>query len=108
MRMRLAFALSSALLIAGMGVLPACDAEYVDDGGVVEVDAEPPPPQVEVVPPEPYAGAVWVGGRWVWRGHRHEWVRGRYVHPRVGYHYVAHRWERRGTRWHYEPGRWSR
>ncbi len=86
----------------------ACDVAYVDDEGVAEVAVEPPPPQVEVVPAPPYVGAVWIGGRWVWRGGRHAWVGGRYVAPRVGYVYAPHRWERRGAGWRYTPGRWHR
>ena len=100
---------SGLLALTLAASMPAgCEADVYDDGGVVEVDAEPPPPQVEVVPPAPYYGAVWIGGRWVWRGRSHVWVAGRYVRPRVGYVYEPHRWYRYGNRWRYEPGRWRR
>jgi len=105
-RMSWAGGLLALTLAASM---PAgCEADVYDDGGVVEVDQEPPPPQAEVVPVAPYPGAIWIGGSWVWRGGRHEWVGGRYVHPRRGYVYEQHRWSRNGNRWRYEPGRWHR
>jgi pimeloyl-ACP methyl ester carboxylesterase len=96
-----------ALTLAAAGPM-GCEADVYDDGGIVEVDREPPPPQVEVVPAAPYPDAVWIGGRWVWRGGNHVWVAGRYVRPRPGYVYESHRWYRSGNRWRYEPGRWRR
>ncbi len=104
MMKRFTFVMRSGVLLAALSMMPACAAEVVDENGEVEVDAEPPPPQVEVVPMAPYPGALWVGGRWYWRGGRHVWVRGRYIHARPGYRYEAHRWERRGNRWHYTAG----
>jgi hypothetical protein len=98
----------SVALAAAVPVLGGCTAEVYDDGGVVEIDREPPPPRVEVVPAAPYYGAVWIGGRWVWRGNTHVWVVGRYVRPRAGYVYAPHRWYRSGPRWRYEPGGWRR
>ena len=101
--------LSGAALAAALASLPACEAEVYDNDGVVEIAAEPPPPQVEVIPAVPYAGAVWIGGAWEWRGGRHVWVGGRYVRPRAGYVYQAHRWERTPAgRWRHSPGGWRR
>lgn len=86
----------------------ACSAYLVDDG-YAEVAVAPPPPRVESIPPEPYAGAVWVGGRWVWRGGRHVWIDGRYVQARRGYVYAPSVWTP-GPRghWRYAPPRWRR
>lgn len=98
-----ALALSATLPMTGHA------AKYHDDGGgLVEVDNEPPPPGVEVAPVAPFHGAVWVGGRWLYRGGRHEWFAGRHARPRRGYVYAPHRWLRSGNRWRYEPGRWHR
>ena len=40
----------------------------------------PPPMLVEAPPPLPYAGAVWVGGYWVWQGNW-VWATGRWMAP---------------------------
>src|SRR4051812_26206219 len=109
MRNDLVRVLAGFALIGSLFTLPACEAALYDDTGVVEVAAEPPPPQVEVVPVAPYPGAVWVGGVWEWRGGRHVWVRGRYVRPRAGYRYEQHRWDRTPSgNWRHSPGGWRR
>jgi hypothetical protein len=74
----------------------------------VEVEIEPPAPRVEIVPPLPFVGAVWVNGYWGWRDGRHYWVGGHYVHPRAGHVYVPHVWVHHGARWRYVPGHWRR
>lgn len=96
----------SLLILLGAS---ACSAYVVDDDGYAEVAIAPPPPRVETIPPEPYAGAVWIGGRWVWRGGRHVWVDGRYVQARRGYVYAPSVWTP-GPRghWRYAPPRWRR
>ena len=108
MRNDLARLLSAVSLVGALGALPACEADVYDDAGVVEVAAEPPPPQVEIVPPLPYPGAIWVPGIWEWHGGRHVWVRGRYVRPRAGYYYEPHRWERAPNGWRHTHGGWRR
>ncbi len=80
MMKRFTFAMRSGVLLAALSMMPACAAEVVDENGEVEVDAEPPPPQVEVVPPVPYPGAVWVGGRW-YSARRPSRVGARSLHP---------------------------
>jgi len=72
------------------------------------VDVAPPPPYVEVVPAIPFAGAVWIGGYWGWRGGRHTWVGGRWEQPRPGYGWRAHTWAQEGGRWHLHGGGWVR
>ena len=56
----------------------------------------------------PYAGAVWIGGYWGWRGGRHEWVGGRWEAGRPGYGWQPHRWVQHDNRWHLEGGGWVR
>lgn len=70
--------------------------------------AAPPPLRVEVAPPVPFAGAVWIGGHWGWEGGRHRWVPGRYVQPVPGHRYVPHHWEQRNNRWSLRGGIWVR
>ena len=76
-------------------------------GCAAEVAVGPPVVQAEVVPPPPYAGAVWTGGYWVWRGGRHIWVPGRYVVARPGRVWVPQVWVR-GPHggWRAVPGHW--
>ena len=74
----------------------------------IVVDVAPPAPYVEVVPVMPYAGAIWIGGYWGWRGGRHYWVPGRWDQPRPGYHWRAHAWVNEGGRWRLHGGGWVR
>jgi hypothetical protein len=73
-----------------------------------EIAVAPPPSLVEVVPPQPFVGAVWTGGYWDWRGGRHVWIRAHYERPRYGRVWVAHRWQRTGRGWRAERGHWER
>jgi hypothetical protein len=47
----------------------------------------PPPARVEVVPPSPRKGAVWIDGEWTYRRGRWAWVLGRWVVPAPGMAY---------------------
>jgi hypothetical protein len=78
------------------------------DGDEAVVDMAPPAPYVEVVPVIPFAGAVWIGGYWGWRGGRHAWVGGRWEQPRAGYGWRPHAWVQQGGRWHLHAGGWVR
>lgn len=71
----------------------ATPAPVYSPGPVVVAPMAPPPPQVEVVPALPFAGAIWIGGYWGWSGRAHVWVPGRWDAPRPGYRYEPHRWE---------------
>ena len=86
----------------------ACVGESAAIADRAAVEIETPAPYVEVVPPLPFPGAVWLGGHWGRRADHPYWISGRYVHPRRGYVYIPHRWARHGARWHYTPGRWRR
>ena len=81
------------------------EVAYQDE---VVVDMAPPAPYVEVVPAIPFAGAVWIGGYWGWRGGRHAWVGGRWEQPRPGYGWRPHAWVQQGGRWHLHAGGWVR
>ncbi len=104
-----AAALCAATLSACV-VAPARPYAYAYEpaGEVVVTDVAPPAPYVETVPVVPYAGAIWIGGYWGWRGGRHSWVPGRYEAGRPGYHWEQHHWAQREGRWHLEGGGWRR
>ena len=87
---------------------PAYSQPVPVDGDEAEVDMAPPAPYVEVVPAIPFAGAIWLGGYWGWRGGRHYWVPGRWDHPRPGYAWRPHAWVQQGGRWHLHGGGWVR
>lgn len=73
---------------------------------VVIYDA-PPPPRQEIIYAQPSPYHVWIGGYWVWRGHRHEWVGGHWeLPPRGRSAWIAPRWERRGGSYVFIEGRW--
>jgi WXXGXW repeat (2 copies) len=78
------------------------------DADEAVVDVAPPAPYVEVVPAIPFAGAVWIGGYWGWRGGRHAWVGGRWEQPRPGYGWRQHAWVQQGGHWHLRGGGWVR
>ena len=69
---------------------------------------------VEIEPPrenpdgEPGArrGALWVQGRWEYRGSRWSWRAGEWVKPRRGYVWHDGNWERHAGRWHWVEGHW--
>ena len=58
--------------------------------------------------PSPSAkkGALWVKGRWEYRGSRWVWRTGEWVKPRTGYVWFNGNWERHGGRWHWVEGHW--
>jgi hypothetical protein len=62
---------------------------------------------VEVPPPEPFPGAVWVGGYWVWQGNW-VWGAGHWVAPpRVDFVWVHPYYEHRGDEVIFIDGHWS-
>jgi hypothetical protein len=77
--------------------------------GEVVAETAPPPPRVEVVPPESEwpAGQMWIGGHWEYHGRHHEWIPGRYEARRPGHHWEPHRWEQgEGGKWRHGGGEW--
>ena len=69
----LAFAAACSAALSACVVAPigrpygAYGPAYAPAGEVV-VDAAPPAPYYETLPPLPFAGAVWINGYWDWRG----------------------------------------
>jgi hypothetical protein len=107
------------LLLAACGLQTACvvapyrpayrsEAYVSPDGPVVVAGVAPPAPYEEVLPPMPYAGAIWIGGYWGWNAGRHVWIGGRWDHARPGFRWEPHRWERVGGKWHLHEGGWRK
>jgi hypothetical protein len=72
------------------------------------VKTAPPPPKHEVISPKPHPNAVWLAGRWDWRGDQYVWIDGRWdVSPR-GDAWVPGRWKKTHKGWVWAPGRWSK
>lgn len=105
----LSAALLSACVVAPYPTRPVVYSQPVPAyGDEVVTDVAPPAPYVEVVPAIPYAGAIWIGGYWVWRAGRYQWAPGRWEHPRPGYVWRPHAWVQQGGRWHQHGGDWVR
>ncbi len=102
----LAIAALCAASLSGCVVAPYRPVGYAPGGEVIVASVPPPAPYVEVVPPPPYGGAVWLGGYWGWQGNRHVWVGGRYEAPRPGYTWQPHHWVQHNNQWHLEGGAW--
>ncbi|MEO6030640.1 MAG: hypothetical protein ABIP61_01865 [Burkholderiaceae bacterium] len=89
--------------------VPAAYGQPAYGGDIAVVDVAPPAPYVEVVPPMPFAGAVWIGGYWGWGAGRHQWVPGRWDRARPGYAWRPHVWvQGGGGHWHLRGGGWVR
>ena len=75
----------------------------------VAAPAAPPPLRVEVRPPCPLPGAIWVVGHWFWSHGRWVWVGGRWaLPPRAGVVWRGGVWlpvPGGGVR--FDPGRWE-
>jgi hypothetical protein len=101
--------LGSAALIAAMALGSGCVVRahgYVSAPvATVEVEQEPPPPRVVVVPAA-RPGFIWIEGRWVWGGGNWQWRDGYWERERVGYVWEQGRWERRGRGHVWVDGRW--
>lgn len=101
-------ALAVSILMSGCVVAPASVPYAVAADGVYAPVA-PPAPQMEVIPPIPFVGAVWIGGYWGWSGGRHVWVQGHYSRPNPGFRWQPHQWvQRPGGGWVLHGGRWVR
>lgn len=92
------------IAIALVGILPS-----LGEAGVrVYVRYRPPMPRVCVQPRAPFAGAIWIDGRWRWNGRAYVWVDGRYLRPRKGYVYVPGHWQRDRRGWYWIDSHWRR
>lgn len=103
-------ALVGCLLLAGCKLVwPRHARVYVVPPPVLVTDG-PPEPLVEVIPPLPGLGYVWITGYWHWQEHEHHWAwqRGRYEpRPHPGAEWRPPDYRREGNRWHYAPGHWT-
>jgi hypothetical protein len=84
----LAYACGSSLPVPKVGQPPEATINYV------EVPYPPPAAQVEIVPPIPQEGAVWVDGEWSWQGRRWTWESGGWVIPPSGSYFAPWRTKR--------------
>ncbi|HXF10199.1 MAG TPA: hypothetical protein VN625_05390 [Desulfuromonadaceae bacterium] len=74
---------------------------------VVVQPASPPPTKVEVIPPRPNMGFVWVPGAWEWENGRWIWVGGRWAPPaKHGAVWIGGHWEKHGHGQVWVPGHW--
>ncbi len=73
----------------------------------IVVNVPPPMPRVEVMPPPPGPGHVWIGGYWRWSGSRHEWVAGHWEARRDTAFWVPGHWYRNGGGWAFAGGVWQ-
>jgi len=73
-----------AVVLACSGSLPHPHYMGQPTTALTAVPMPPPPARVEVVPPRPAGGAVWVDGEWVFRRGRWAWSLGEWVAPAPG------------------------
>ena len=95
----------AALLAAAVGVGSACE---VSARGRLYIDADPPPPMVEVRAVAPAPDFVWVAGFYRWNGGAYVWLPGHWDRPpRRGAQWDSGHWvrdQRHG--WYFVDGRW--
>ena len=73
---------------------------------VVYVEKAPPKPIVETASKRPSKNAVWIPGRWQWKGGKHVWIPGHWDRNPRGTAWVPGRWEKRPRGWVRVQGRW--
>jgi len=84
-QLRVLIAAGALLLLAACGSSLPEPASVSHPRTAYEPVLYPPPPaRVELVPPKPRPGAVWIDGEWVWDGRRWGWQPGRWVMPIPG------------------------
>jgi hypothetical protein len=97
----LAYACGSSLPGPKLGQPPEATINYI------EIPYPPPAAQVEIVPPMPQAGAVWVDGEWSWQGRRWTWEPGGWVAPPAGSYFAPWRTKRLDNgKLFFSPGSW--
>jgi hypothetical protein len=77
--------------------------------GLTQTAPETPPAlRVELQPPPPFAGAVWIAGWWTWDARIWLWVPGAWRLPPPGtLRWHAPRWIPHGVKVRLDPGGWS-
>lgn len=84
-RSHVAIVAVAILTMACGSSLPEPDyAPQPADAAFETVAFSPPPARVEIVPPPPRDGLVWLDGEWSWDGSRWAWEPGRWVVPPSG------------------------
>jgi hypothetical protein len=74
----------SCIAIACSGSVPHAPYMAQPATALTAVAAPPPPGRVELMPPSPVSGAVWVDGEWTFRRGRWAWNLGHWVVPPQG------------------------
>ncbi|HEV2318535.1 MAG TPA: hypothetical protein VGV18_02210 [Verrucomicrobiae bacterium] len=90
-------------LAAGLALFAGCVTEEAPAPG----PENPPPPESEVIPPQPNLTFVWTPGYWDWRG-RWIWVHGYWgsrQHP--GAVWIQGHWIHRGHRYIWIRPHWQ-
>lgn len=87
-----------ALILAG--ALVSCKTTYVVHDRPSEV--------VYSRPAAPSRDQVWVGGNWVWVGHRYQWHEGHWEARRPGFRWVEGHWVPTRGGWRWQAGYWKR
>ena len=90
--------------LATMGCAVEGTAHVEGPAVAVEVDEEPPPPQVVVTEVRP--GYVSIEGRWVRERGQWRWIAPRWEREQRGRAWEAGRWERRGNKHVWIEGHW--
>jgi hypothetical protein len=98
---------ATSFFTVGCVVSPYPGEPVATVGAEVDVDAGPPAPMVEVVPPAPAIGFVWIGGAWAWNGGRWAWEGGHWARPpHPGAVWVPHQYVYRNGRHVFVRGGW--
>ncbi len=102
------FVVAAAAVCAALSCFGAGEKQARADVGFEEVvQVAPPAPRVEVIPPRPFANAVWTPGYYNYRtGYGHVWAPGRWQVARPGYVWVQPRWAPMGRTWVLRRGGW--
>jgi hypothetical protein len=89
------------IILLGLSILKS-DAQYVrvKPGFSVGISIGAPGPA-------PYAGAIWIGPEWAWRGGRYVEVPGYWERPhRHHYAWIPGHWRYAGRGYRWVPGHW--
>lgn len=107
--MKKSILIKSLLVAASLPLLAGCVVYEQPGPPVAEVDVNPPPPQVEVVPacPGPVDVWFWVPGAWQWNGGSWVWAGGRWAaRPHPGAVWVGGGWGWHAHRRVWVGGHW--
>ena len=108
----LALVLMTALFAIVQGCAPRRARTVVvasSDGSVdvIYVQKAPPLVKAEVRPAKPTPKAVWIPGRWQWRGNKYVWVAGYWDKKPRGKGWAVGHWDKRPSGWMWVPGHWK-